>query len=552
MSNQQTLSLEQACEKGLSFQMEGRLDLAEDLFLRVLAADPKHPHALYLYGNLALQTGRLDIAADTLSMAVACWPGLIVAWTSLGKTWHKLKRLPQAIDAFRQALALAPSDVQCLEQIVELKRLVCDWQELERYDAAFLDAVAQGLTADPFKALIIADNPAAQLAAARNAAKEVRQRAGTTGPRQRRPISDGVIKIGYLCADFHDHPLAVQYAKVPALHDRTKFHVTAYVQNGLTPGSAGQEAIDDCDAWLGVLQMTPWELAKRIDSDGIDILIDLSGFTTAMQKEVPLLTSAPVTVNYFGWPGSMGDLCDVLIADPIIIPEGSERYYDERVFRLPTTYQPNDPERSIGPTPPRAEEGLPENGFVLACFVQPTKITPAIFAAWMTILSAVPNSVLWLWRQNEWMEANLKKRACDAGIDPARLIFAQGKPREAHTARYRLVDLALDTPVYGGHSTTSDALWAGCAVLGLMGRAFPARVSASLLEAAGLSELICSSMDDYVAMAVLLAREPDRLTAIRQRLNRDDLPLFDVKRFTSELDGVLLEIATQARQGGFG
>ncbi|CAA6603331.1 conserved hypothetical protein [Rhodospirillaceae bacterium LM-1] len=552
--SEHSLSLEDACKKGIDFQMEGRFDLAEDLFLRVLAVDPENPHALYLYGNLTLQTGRWEIAAQYLGRAAQRWPGLTVAHAGLGKTLRKLGRLPESCQAYLQALRIDPGDRESLEQLVEIKRLICDWEGLESIDAAFLDAIAQGHAADPFKILLVADNPAAQLASARNTAKAIRQLAGNPPPRKRRAVSQaGPLRIGYLCADFHDHPLAVQYAQVPGHHDRAKIHCTAYVQNPLKPDSAGQRMIDGCDAWRHALSLTSQELAAQIDEDGIDLLVDLSGFTTHRHKDVLLKVSAPVTVNYFGWPGSMGDLCDAIIADPVIIPPGSERHYHERVFRLATTYQPNDPGRFIAPTPSRAEEGIPENAFVFSSFVQPTKITPAIFDAWMTILKSVDRAVLWLWGFNKWMAENLQAGARHRGIDPNRLIFAGGKPRPEHTARYGLVDLALDTPVYGGHSTTTDALWSGCPVLGLAGRGFPARVSASLLHAAGLEDLVCASLDDYTAKAIHLARQQDDLSAIRRLLSesRLALPLFDIKRFTKELDDTLLEIAAAARRGDF-
>ncbi|MBF0167501.1 MAG: hypothetical protein HQL45_07695 [Alphaproteobacteria bacterium] len=551
--SQRTLSLDEACQKGLDYQMAGRLDLAEDLFLKVLAVDATHPHALYLYGNLTLLTGRLEIAAEYLERAVLHWPGLAVAHAGLGKVYRLLGRLPQALAAYGEAFRLAPEDTECLEHLLELKRRLCDWTQLDQLNAALLDTVGRGQPVDPFKILLIADNPAAQLASARNVAASVRKRAGNPGPRQRRAIGAGILKIGYLCADFHDHPLAVQYAQVPSLHDRDRIHATAYVQNALKPGSAGQRMIDGCDAFREVAHLEVSELVDLIEADGIDLLIDLSGFTTAMQKEVLLLTRAPVTINYFGWPGSMGGLCDAIIADPIIIPPEFEKFYDEAVFRLPTTYQPNDPTRGIASPPTRAEEGLAPGSFVLASFVQPQKITPAIFACWMSILAQVEDSLLWLWGLNEGMQVNLRAEAERARIDPDRLVFAQGKPREAHTARYHLADLALDTPVYGGHSTTSDALWAGCPVLGLVGRAFPARVSASLLSAAGLGEMICATQEDYVARAVSLAHDRQALQTIRNRLRveRDHLPLFDIQRFVGELDEVLIEIGQNARRGRF-
>jgi protein O-GlcNAc transferase len=134
---------------------------------------------------------------------------------------------------------------------------------------------------------------------------------------------------------------------------------------------------------------------------------------------------------------------------------------------------------------------------------------------------------------------NLRREAERCGVPAQRLIFAPKVSENAdHLARHRLADLFLDTLPYNAHSTTSDALWAGLPVLTCLGETFAGRVAASLLKAVGLPELITTSLDDYEALALKLAREPTYLASIKAKLarNRDSFPLFDTARFTRHVE----------------
>jgi predicted O-linked N-acetylglucosamine transferase (SPINDLY family) len=230
---------------------------------------------------------------------------------------------------------------------------------------------------------------------------------------------------------------------------------------------------------------------------------------------------------------------DYIIADRFVIPEDQEKYYSEKVICLPNCYQSNDTKRKISTTmPTRLSCGLPEQGFVFCCFNANYKITPQVFDIWMRLLQKIPGSVLWLYETNFSVKGNLKKEAESRGIDPARIIFFSSAPLPEHLARHRLADLFLDTLPCNAHTTTSDALWAGLPVLTCVGSTFAGRVAGSLLKAANLPELITYSLEDYEALALELAQNPARLTAIRQKLQRTRLqvPLFDIERFTKNLE----------------
>jgi protein O-GlcNAc transferase len=244
-------------------------------------------------------------------------------------------------------------------------------------------------------------------------------------------------------------------------------------------------------------------------------------------------------VTWLGYPGTTGtSFIDYLIADPFIIRPGEEDTCTERVVRMPYCYQPNDRKRVIAEPLGRRDYGLPDNGIVFCCFNQTYKITPEVFEVWMRLLRLVPGSVLWLVDGGATATRNLREAAQAMNIDAARLIFSPRRPYSEHLARYRVADLALDTLPYTSHTTLSDALWCGCPTVGLTGDTFAARVSGSILTAAGLPELICSSLADYEFTALKFATNPALLRELRAKTERarDVAPLFDSVQFARDLE----------------
>jgi predicted O-linked N-acetylglucosamine transferase (SPINDLY family) len=244
---------------------------------------------------------------------------------------------------------------------------------------------------------------------------------------------------------------------------------------------------------------------------------------------------------------------DYILADRLVIPEGQEIHYSEKVVYLPHSYLPTDGTRAIAEaTPSRAECGLPESGFVFACFNNTHKIAPEVFDVWMRLLRRVEGSVLWLRSANPGAAHNLRREAVSRNVSPERLVFAPRVPGpEEHLARIRMADLFLDTLPYNAHATAIDALWAGLPVLTCMGGAFPGRVAAGLLHAIGLPELVTASLSDYESLALALARDPARLESVRATLarNRGTHPLFDTARYTRELESAYVTMWERCRAG---
>ena len=275
--------------------------------------------------------------------------------------------------------------------------------------------------------------------------------------------------------------------------------------------------------------------------DGIDILVDVNGYTKDARAKVFSLRPAPIIVNWFGFPGSAASPSHhYIIADDWIIPKENEKYFSEKVMRLPC-YQPNDSKRVVADHAySRAELGLPDGVFVFCCFNGIQKISRFTYERWMTIHSRVPNSVLWLLSGTEDVHKRLREYAKKYGISAERLIFADKIANPYHLARYRFADLFLDTSPYGAHVTAADSLWMGVPILTFSGRSFASRVCSSLTRAAGLPEMVCATPDEYVERAVALGNNKDEVKRLKEKLqaNRDTCILFNTELLVRSLEGL--------------
>ena len=350
------------------------------------------------------------------------------------------------------------------------------------------------------------------------------------------------IRIGYVSADFYNHATVALIIGLLEHHDRTCFKTYAYSFSPNDNSPLRGRLINAVDSFVDVRLLAEVAIAKRIRQDDIDILIDLKGYTLDSRPAIFSMRPAPIQINFLGYPGTMGTrFIDYIIGDSVVTPMCHSEYYSEQIVHLPHTYQPNDCGRHIANTPTRESVGLPDGHFVYCCFNNNYKITPDVFCLWMRLLKATDRSVLWLLETSATAKKNLLREAADHGIASDRIIFAPYVPVEQHLARMQVGDLFLDTLPYNAHTTASEALWAGLPVLTCLGESFSGRVAASLLQAIGLPELITTSLNAYEKRAIELARNPQEITALREKLisNRMTSPLFDTKRYTKDFESAL-------------
>jgi predicted O-linked N-acetylglucosamine transferase (SPINDLY family) len=570
---------------GLCYKLLGAADRAEECYRAALDVDPQHPDALVNLANvlflredyagvlaatdriLALpQGGRASIhllrataqerlgdatgSEATLQEAARQWPDDPTVHDYLGTLYMRRSRYADAEPPLRRSLALAPDSAYTLSILAHVLQQQCAWKGLSSLFSRLETLLAredgeETMQIDPFAALSMPLSPLAQLHIAQRCARRY-----ASFRRTARPVVDVApgerLRVAFVSANFRDHATMHLSAEFWEKIDRSRLEMFAYDLRPDNDNPYLRRAKAAFEHFTNVSQESVPRIAQRIRDDRIAILNDRMGYTLHACVSIFALGPAPLQINCLGFPGTLGaEWYDYIFTDRFSLPEPLQRFYTERPLYMPHMAFPSDTTRLLaGPPPSRAACGLPEEGFVFCSFNNSYKILPEVFALWMRLLAAVPQSVLWLLETSAEAKANLCREAAAAGIDGQRLIFARLVPSSAHVARNAAADLFLDTYPCGAHTTANDALLAGLPVLTCVGETLVSRIAGSQLQAIGLPELITTSFADYEALARKLATEPGLLKSYRERLaaNRRTAPLFDMARYARDFEDAMLRI----------
>jgi predicted O-linked N-acetylglucosamine transferase (SPINDLY family) len=531
----------------------GRLDEALESYDRAIRIAPDHAEAHYNRGTVLNKLQRFEEALQNYRRALEIRPDYAEAHANYGNVLKGLDRYQEAYQSYRHAFAVAP-DLEWLRGTwLHAQLQLCDWTTLGSGIADLAEKIAAAQpAAAPFAVIAAADRPPLQRQTAQIWVDATCPASTALPPIGRR--SRGTrLRVGYYSADFHAHATAYLIAELIERHDRSEFDVIAFSFGPDRDDDMRRRLVAAFDQFIDVRSRSDAEVAQLSRNLEIDIAVDLKGFTDHQRAGIFAHRAAPIQVSYLGYPGTMGaPYIDYLVADPTLIPESTRQHYSEQIAYLPHSYQVNDRQRPIsGREFTREELGLPPEGFVFCCFNASYKITPEVFDIWMRLLRAVPGSVLWLLAPEAAARDNLRREALARGVAAERLVFAARLPLPEHLARHRAADLFLDTLPYNAHTTASDALWAGLPVLTRLGESFAARVSASLLNAIDLPELITHTAAEYEARALELARHPERLGELRAKLaaHRLTTPLFDSALCTRHLEDAYRQMSERYQAG---
>ncbi|HKF96815.1 MAG TPA: tetratricopeptide repeat protein [Steroidobacteraceae bacterium] len=539
--------LAEACQGSANVLRElRRLHEALDACNRAVRSKPDLPEAYNTRGVILQDLGRLEDALESFQAALALRPEYADAFRNRGGVLQELGRYAEALETFAQAQRISPDYPWLLGTLLFTQLQVCDWTDF----AARLDRLVRKIdeghkVTQPFAALALFDSPRLQrLVAASWAGTSCPPEDEVAALRGRPP--NAMIRLGYFSADYHDHATTYLAAGLFESHDRRRFRLVGFSFGPKTDDGMRRRVASACDEFIDVSGLADRDVARLSRDKQIDIAIDLKGFTQNSRPGIFAHRAAPVQVSYLGYPGTMAaPYMDYLVADHVLIPRESRAQYSERLVYLPHSYQVNDRNRRIDDREfSRVELSLPEDAFVFCCFNNCWKITPEVFDGWMRILQATPHGILWLLASSETATRNLRRQALTRGVAEGRLVFAPRVALAEHLARQRAADLCLDTIPYNAHTTASDALWAGVPILTRLGESFASRVTASLLHAVGMSELITRTTEEYEATATALAANPERLALLRAKLNAQRLssPLFDTRLFTAHLEVAYAEM----------
>jgi protein O-GlcNAc transferase len=555
-----------------------RRDEALASFAAALAIDPRHMGALNNTGSILRELGRDTESLAAYDRALALDPNFADAWSNRANTLNNLLRFDEALVSAEKALALEPNQVEalfnlgralaslkryaaaasCFQQVLALKPghryaygslascqlAACNWDETIAIERELHAKIAAGKSViTPLTVLGYSNSPADQLAAAGHFAHDIMP--DISPPVRswpaRRPDK---VRVAYVSADFGDHAVINLIAGLLERHDRSKFDVIG-VSTGRDDASEIRRRVARAFGnFYDVQDGDDQSIAKFIADLSIDIAVDLTGYTENARPKILAQRPAPIQVNYLGYIGTMAvDFIDYVIADKIALPSDLQPYYTEKIVHLPGCFLPTDSQQEIAPrTPSPKDAGLPPEGFVFCSFNNSYKLGRPMFELWMRLLHVVEGSVLWLLESNTDMAGNLLREAQRCGIAPERIVFAPRVALSEHMARQRLAGLFLDTTPYNAGATAVASLWSGVPVLTMIGATFVGRMAASMLHAVGLPELVTNSLDDYEALALKIATNPDFLASIQRKMH-DNLrrtPLFDTDRYCRHLEQAYL------------
>jgi predicted O-linked N-acetylglucosamine transferase (SPINDLY family) len=506
---------------------------------RALALRPDFAMAHSNRGSALRALGRPAEALAAYDRALEIAPGYPEALNNRGRTLRDFKRFDEAVQAFAPLLSIVPAPPHVPGLWFDSRLQMCDWAGYDRTVAMLSAAMERGERVDvPQSAASYVLSPGILRKCAE---VEVAGYSSISAP----PIlaadrGKKRIHLAYMSYDFRTHAVAALIAGLIEKHDRERFEVTAISYGPDDGGTLRRRLERGFDRFHDVSQQSDPAVAELMRRLEVDVAVDLAGLTAFNRIGILAARAAPVQVNYLGFPGTSGArFVDYIIADPSTIPAGQERFYIEKVVRLPATYQANDDARDpAASASSRADHGLPAQGFVFCSFNNSFKIRPQMFDVWMRLLKQVEGSVLWLLDDSATATINLRREAACRGVSAERLVFAPRLAMEAHVARQRHADLFLDTFPYNAHTTGSDALWVGLPMVTLAGQTFASRVAAGLLHAADVPELVTHTLADYETLALALARDPARLAAVKDRLkNVRHSSLFDTNRFCRHIEG---------------
>jgi len=527
------------CNRGNTLRDLRRHEEALASYERAIELKPDYADAWSNRGNTLRDLRRHEGALASYERAIELKPDTAEIWSNRGNVLRDLRRYEQALASYERSIELKPDTDYVLGNLVQTQMRICHWTDLEGRLQSLQSRLLTGdLASDPFPILGLFDDPKVQMCCAELHAKSKFSFASKLGSIARRGKKK--IRVGYFSMDFREHPVARLIAELIETHDRDKFEIFGFSFGEISNDFMRRRLELAFDKFIEVSHCNELDIARLARELEIDIAIDLGGYTHDSRTAIFAYRAAPIQVGYLGYPGTMGTVAiDYLIADPVLIPAGSQRAYSEKIVYLPNSYQVNDSQRVISDRVFLREElGLPESAFVFCCFNNNWKILPEMFYAWVRIILSVPNSVLWLYEDNPTATHNLRAQAQKQNLDLRRLVVAKRMPNAEHLARYRLADLFLDTFPYGAHTTASDALWAGVPVLTRSGRSFASRVASSLLQGVGLPELITHTAREYESLAIELANNPERIASLKARLaeNRANCPLFNTVLFTQHIE----------------
>ena len=535
------------CNIGELFQLKAQYADAEAAFLKAISLDPNLAIAHNNLGATLLFLGRTVDAAACFENAVTINPNFAEAHSSLAGCLKVLSLVERAEESSRRAIALNPTYAPAYgnlggvlslrgraEEAIDCHRKAV---ELDPSDSEARSNLLLTLHYSSLRSSADIYEEAGRFSENLVEQKVIKAKGSKTSP-------DRPIRVGYVSGDFRNHPVGFFFSGVIAEKNPGLISTYCY-SNSANVDEVTDHIKSSVEGWRPIYHLKDEEAQRVIESDEIDILVDLSGHTGFNRLPLFSRRPAPIQLSWLGYHGTTGLLnMDYLMADRFVAPEGDQRYFSEKVWRFPVSYfcfTPPTYDISVDPAPAGRR-------ITFGCFNNLAKVSDSTIAMWCRLLDRLPDSDLFM-KTVGLGEPSLKQdvlsRFATFGIGAGRLILEGPMPsRSEGMAQYNRVDIALDPFPYGGATTTAEALWMGVPVITMHGERWSGRMSESILNAAGLPDLVAEDEADYIERAVALASDRSALAALKSNLRKQVLAstLCDTRAFARSLEKAYMDI----------
>lgn len=522
---------------------EGNLQQAADLFQKAIALAPTVARHHYNFAVLLASAGQSQAAIAEYQTTLQLEPSLVSAHNNLGNALRAQGKLTEARHHLSEAIRYSPQHASAHSNLGTTLADLGLMEEAVREFRAALSANPQYFQAH---SNLLLNLTAYEKYDAEMLFREHRywgqqhaDRIAASAQANSSHVPNDRIRIGYVSSDFRAHSVAFFINPILGAHDRSKFEVTCY-SSVRAPDAMTAVLKSRAEHWRDISQLSDEQAAAIIRQDRIDILVDLGGHTAESRLPLFARRPAPIQVEYLGYPGTSGmRQVDYLITDARVAPPESDRFYTERVIRLPRTFFCYGPPDQV---PEVDEPPATRNGHVrFGVFTNPIKIRPVMMESWAKILHAVPNSRLVIQTQSlrdEGHRRDLSARLAALGVNESRIDLQGWTDFREYLSTLRSVDIGLDTFPFNGHTTTCHALFVGVPTITQTGQTHASRMGLSICESLGLGELVAMSADEYVRKATALANDLSRLRELRAGMRHRliNSGMLDRDRFTHELE----------------
>ena len=539
-------------EFGRLLQKDGNYVKAESSFRAALEQKPQFVEAMLALGKSLESQGKLDQAIATWQSAIPSEELQIDLFNNIARLMDQTHRPEDAEAALLRSLKLNNKQDAVVTTLLQQRQKLCRWPVISGDIGADIEFQKEHI--GPLMSLALTDDPKENLASVNRFLKSKQLDQVPQSPIRRGQFykHHSKVRVGFLSADFRLHATSIFFAPIIERLDRKKFEV--YLLDITTASDSFFEMrkrlISSADQHVPLQNIDDATAITRIIASEIDVLVDLSGLTAGARPGIVAARAAPLQVSYIGFLASCGmPSVDYIVTTKDLFPKQHQSGFTEKPLYLHGTYLIVDPNTELQPGVTRTQFNLPEDGMIYCALLNSYKITPEIFGAWMNILKAVPNGILWLVDENPTTRKNLESYAASHGVDKARLHFSQ----RVHPAQYRsqlaLADLFLDTSPYGNGATARDAVVANLPILTKPGRTMMSRLSAHVMKSMGLKELIVKDIASYEKKAIEIGKNKSMIREIKEKMlaSRATSSLFNAEKFTKDFGDALFSAVQETK-----